>query len=411
MINKQQIEKFFKEINTKEFLAGDNLLENLTKKNLERIPFKTISPQEELELLKRWSVPSELLYVWEAWKRLHQIDENHLHSYTQLVNDGLFQMFIQIWWDLNYYHQYLARCLAKTKEWIDIGTWNWLVTNNIALNLVSQINLKKAKDILDIFKDGNLDEIQKFFSTSQEETEEKPKFILCDFSPESLTIAEDYAKNKFFWLNKFFDLSYYEGKFQNLLADNNAEDDNPKLITMFNVLANFSQQSLKQIIKESYESMKEWDVLLPSFFLKTEEKSRNRDEYLRKTESLYNNPETRSWCLSSFAERYNIDPNDLNFHVNIKNDGREYISIDLTLPADTKISIPNTDNKPDIELKASEIFKEQDAKDNFRKINLFKSYRMTKDEIEEIFIEAWFQIDSRIDDYNNNLMTIPVVHK
>ena len=213
----------------------------------------------------------------------------------------------------------------------------------------------KAKDV---FKDGNLNEIKKLFSISQEETEEKPKLISCDFSPESLIIAEDYAKNKFFWLNKFFDLSYYEEKFQDLLADSNAEDDNPKLITMFNVLANFSQQNLKQIIKESYESMKEWDILLPNFFLKTKENSRNRGEYLRKTESLYNNPETKFWCLTSFAERYNLDPNDLSFHIDIKNDGREYVSVDLSLPADAKISIPNTDNKPDIELKASEITKE-----------------------------------------------------
>jgi hypothetical protein len=72
-------------------------------------------------------------------------------------------------------------------------------------------------------------------------------------SQDALEDASNLAKTNFFELKKFFDLEYYNNDFAKLLESKNNED--AKLITMFNVLANFEYNDLKDILKKLYDSM------------------------------------------------------------------------------------------------------------------------------------------------------------
>lgn len=382
-----------------------------------RKSFATIKPEAELNLLKKWEVPAELLYVGKAGERLHEIDQNLMHPYTALVNSQFLMMFIGYWSELGYYHKKLWECLSNMDKRIDIGTGNGQVSNAIALNLVNQISLKRWQDVTkayDWMKNWNQDSIQKYLEMLLNPVnQEKPEFVSCDFSKESLWIAEDYAHNKFYDLEKFYKLSYFPGRFQDYLAWEKSNNGGNRLLTMFNVLANFELESLKDILKEAYNVMKPGDVLLPSIFLKTEENSPKRMEYLIKTQMLYNNPETRDRCVKSFAERYNIPEELIDFHVSIKNDGREYVSIDISIPTDQTINIPDMEGELELSTKNIEWQKSSDEKRVL--INLFKSYRMSMEEFRSICEEIGFSFDEfsrndRIRD-QGGLMAIPVLYK
>jgi hypothetical protein len=84
-------------------------------------------------------------------------------------------------------------------------------------------------------------------------TNKKVHFTSCDLSKDSLDHAYKIAKNHFFQLEKLFDLDYYHGDFEKLMKSKDIND--AKLITMFNMLANFEYNDLKNILTKVYNSL------------------------------------------------------------------------------------------------------------------------------------------------------------
>ena len=80
-----------------EVFHADKKQKEISQKNLpERSPFITKTPEEEIKELQSGAVPAEALYVGEAGKKLFDIDKNRSHVYSLLVNNGIYQMFIQL---------------------------------------------------------------------------------------------------------------------------------------------------------------------------------------------------------------------------------------------------------------------------------------------------------------------------
>ncbi|MBP6910541.1 class I SAM-dependent methyltransferase [Patescibacteria group bacterium] len=129
---------------------------------------------------------------------------------------------------------------------IDIGTGNGIVSNMVAFPIVSQRASARLDREIKALRNKELDDLP--------DESHKPHFIACDLSKASLSLAEDLAKDHFHDLEKLFTLEYYQGTFQKLLAENN--DEKPRLITMFNVLANFEYDDLKKILQDVADAMK-----------------------------------------------------------------------------------------------------------------------------------------------------------
>jgi hypothetical protein len=95
--------------------------------------------------------------------------------------------------------------LGKTNNWIDIGTGNGVVSNNIAFSM--KMLLSKAKGN---YADKLVQKSMKEYMEYAKNVESKPtEFTSCDLSKSSLHHAEKISKNNFFQLEKLFDLSYY----------------------------------------------------------------------------------------------------------------------------------------------------------------------------------------------------------
>lgn len=348
------------------------------------------STDQEIHSLKNGKIPNEVLYAWEAGKKLSTIDHQWIHPYTLLVNNGFLNMFLSAWPDFQYSAKKLRKCLWRMDTWVDIGTGNGVVSNMVAFPIVSQ----RATAILDreikALKNKEFDDLP--------DSTKKPHFIACDLSKASLSLAEDLAKDHFHDLEKLFDLQYYQGTFQKLLAENNSKE--PKLITMFNVLANFEYEDLKKILQDVSNAIKPWDVFIPSFFAMhdMEKTMAFGTPFYWLTKSLYDNKETRDWCVSAFCERYKVDPHTVTYNVDRKNNGRAYIDVSLSVPHGTHLHIPQSSGE-EITLATQ--------KDTFE---VFKSYRMSKKLITELCHSLWFEIDYRLYD-REGIHLAPVLYK
>lgn len=339
-----------------------------------RIPFSTLSTEAEIASLQKGKIPTEVLYSGEAGRKLSAIDNQGLHPYTVMVNNGFSNMFISHAAEFTYY-EHLQNCLGKIQERVDIWTGNGKVSNMVALTVHNAISQAKMKRMMDAIEQWNYNDLP---------STEKTKFISCDLSKTSLQLAQDLATDHFHDLEKLFDLSYYHGTFQKLLTEKKSTA--PRLITMFNVLANFEYTDLKKLLQEVADSMKSGDIFIPSFFAmhdKSKEMSLG-SSFGDTTKHLYFNRETADRCTSAFAERYKVDPRLIKYNVERKNDGRDYIDVSLHIPKETSLHIPTHTNE------------DESMSSETSSFEVFKSYRMTKQEITKLYESVGLKIDNKL---------------
>jgi len=382
--------------------------------------FHTLTINEEKKQLAQWKTPPEVLYNGKAWDMLTAIDQNEIHLYSTLVNWWLKHLFtlnqIKIIDDC----PKLRECLQYSKYRLDIWTWNWIVSNMaaLAMHMPAQHIKFNAKGNARMAQMDAMIEAHKSWSVvpSLENTKEvcyewKVHFVSCDLSKSSLNSAKESA----FWpthhIHKLYNLEYYADTFQKFLANEDL-GERPRLITMFNMLANFELDDLKEIMTEVHDSMKESDVFIPSFFLEEkndyESYGRYYDTYWlwdfrTLTKYLYANKETRNRATSSFSERYNIPQWHMLYDVKRKNDWRSYISADLHTSSETTMTIDWE------ETTAWEILWHNESQ-SVATFNVLKSYRMSKQYIRELCESLWFGIENRIE-WQNWLSIAPVLYK
>lgn len=411
----------------------------------EKKPFLTKSPEEELKELQLWRIPAEVFYVWEAGQKLFDIDNNRIHIYSLIVNNGIYQMFIQLGgYGITYDHPHLWEWLSKTEQWIDIWTGNGLVSNDIAFCIISQISsarrdleIKYFRNLYTIDESDEAHAIAKHFL--KDKPKQKPDFISCDLSKESLNHAEELAHNHYYDLTKFFDLHYYPDTFEKLLTSDGGKTGRPRLITMFNVLANFEEKDLITMLEKIYASMRPWDVFIPTFFRKEDsyEKAFHHNvfqwvpfDFL--SCNLYENPETKDRIVSSFCKRYEIAEDNVLFDVYWDNDGRDFISVDISVPPDTILQLPKSDWTT-FAIKAKDLNQKKNKTPNrFRTLSdvksykmmqdsmkqsygsvtftALKSYRMSKKYIQNTCEKVWFKIDGWLYSWDQ-LQIAPVLYK
>lgn len=116
------------------------------------------------------------------------------------------------------------------------------------------------------------------------------------------------------------------------------------------------------------------------------------------TKALYANQETKDRCVSAFSDRYKVSPHKVNYNVERQNDGRDYIDVSLSLPQNTVLHVPQ-DSGEDTSLR--------NAPTTFE---VFKSYRMTKEQIENLCKTAGFEIDDWLED-NEGMHLAPALYK
>lgn len=369
----------------------------------ERSEFPTLSTADEIALLKEGKVPPEVIYSGKAGDKLTAIDDKESHIYSSVINGRFKQMLLLEWRDLEINSKKLRNCLWNLDTRLDIGTWNGIVSNTAAFS-VSRIADIASRDIAS--KRSREWDTEEIFTNNW-----KPRFVCCDLSEASLKAAENLANDEFHNLSQSFTIEYYQGAFQKFLQSEN-KNTGPRLITMFNILANFKLEELKKILQDVANSMKPGDVFMPTFFLMhsiDKKVYHYNTPFGLLTKMLYENPETRERCMSAFCERYKVSPSNVVYHTDRGNDGRDFIDVSLFVEKDTNLHIPESTGK-DIKVAAKECDTTTPMANSFTKFNVFHSYRMHRDAIEELCRSAWFEIDYRLRS-PEGLQIAPVLYK
>ena len=120
----------------------------------------------------------------------------------------------------------------------------------VAFPLSNNIQLARSQKLMDLFGAGKIGEALAL------QYKDRLDFISCDLSKRSLDLAKDVANDHFHDLSKLFTLHYYPERFQKFLAAQENQKD-PRLITMFNLLANSEQKPLHEMLATTYAAMKE----------------------------------------------------------------------------------------------------------------------------------------------------------
>lgn len=345
----------------------------------------------EIESLKKWNIPNDIIYSWIGKDMLNEIDNNLWHIYSWTVNEWIRKIFNTYGSEFSYYKK-LRECLWQTEERIDIGTWNWIVSNHISFLLHMSINMARIDKMAEYIKSKSPELYQI--------TNKKVHFTSCDLSKDSLDHAYKIAKNHFFQLEKLFDLDYYHGDFEKLMKSKDIND--AKLITMFNMLANFEYNDLKNILTKVYNSLWEKDVFIPTFFNVAKE-----DNFYDLTKALYNNKETMDRLVNSFCDRYSVSKNIVIYDVDFNNDWRLFIDITLSIPPNTILNIPHK-SWCIMKVMAKDML--TPSVDGLVKFNILKSYRMSEEEIKKVCKEVWFKIDGILYS-DDNLQIVPLLYK
>jgi hypothetical protein len=366
--------------------------------------FKTLSTEEEILYLKKWLIPPETIYTWEAGRLLHAIDNQINHPYSLLINNGIAEMILRHLPNTDSDAPRLQKCLWETETWVDIGTWNGIVSNMVAHPLylsIGQARLNKRASI---------------WAGEQRDSDLwNPTFISCDLSEASLNLAETLARDSFHDLTKFFTLEYYPGKFQTLLESQRLSKK-PRLITMFNVLANYKYNDLKTTLIQMFGVMHEGDIFIPTFFHIENHYDKNFPYntygawwFHDLSRALYDNPETQNRCVSAFCDRYKVGSSKTIFSVTWNNDGRSFIDVNILVPNDTHLYVPQ-EGWHSILLNASSCWEQSNIVQKHTKFNAFPSYRMTKQQIIDLCTAAWFKIEYRMT-CPNGLQIAPVLYR
>lgn len=365
------------------------------KNTIKKHPLK-----DDFTELQKGKISSQVIYEWRAGQRLDVMDKDLCFLYTRLINSQIITLFQGMFsYDKVVESPKIKECFLKMEDWLDIGSGNGQVTNDIALMLYNYRWLAIMEKVQELFAYRLLGlPFQEIGSLDK-----KINLTYCDLSWESLQLAKDLATNNFYDLEKFYTINVKNDSFQNVLK-NAPPRSTPQLITMLNVLANFEEKELKNIMKDMYEHIQLGDCFIPTFFTLNkaekvwESKKPHQKELIK---SLYDNKETKDWILTSFCERYQIPEENTSFRVSWDNDGRDYISVDIVLQPGTKLLVPNSDGDFDALVAWEQVP---------TVFNAFKSYRMTKEQIEELCLGAGFKIDAWLDD-RFWLQTAPILYK
>lgn len=368
------------------FLLLDQNVSGEISLNLEN-SIKEMSIEEEIALLKQWLCPHDTLYTWLAAKKLDGMDKNWENIYTKYVNDNHISLFLSEWEDLMHNAPHLYNCLWKMKYRIDVWTWNWNVSYFIAM--IMSTSIRNAMTNSCDFGVGFPDD---FYMGP------KKHFVSCDLSNSSLQIAKKNSEKKHFELRRIYKPYYFDWNFLDCLS-NSEQEAYPRLITMFNVLSNFSEKWLKDILKKLHKKMRSKDVLIASFF---------DIEWLKNSEisqSLYTNEESQDWCLTWFSEKYDVSKDQLKFSSITKEESRFYFDNWVQVCPDTILTIRR--NKKTKHIKAKYLVQDSNWLVRF---SLFKSYREHKTYIEKLCKEIGFKVEYVFYDYSKMLFA-PVLYK
>lgn len=356
---------------------------------------------DELEELKKWTVPAQVIYNGTWTVKLTNMDNDLSHIYTQTINLNIEKIFKTYWNDFQYYDK-LWECLWTMNNWIDIWTGNGVVSNQIALSMKNISSLAKLEKTQTLFQEliAHPEKYNDYSKKIQTIETNQLKFISCDISNDSMDHASKIAHNHFFQLWSLYGLEYYVWDFENLISTKGKE--NSKLITMFNMLANFEYSELKNILKKIYNSMGDKDVFMTTFFNK-----RNDLEFESITKLLYDNKETKDWIVRSFADRYNISKDKIIYDIQFKNDWRFFVDIWVLIPKNCALTI--ADNQwSNISILTKEL--SWNKNEDFVRFTMLKSYRMDTKEILQLAEEIWFKVDWVI--YSeDNLQIMPILYK
>ena len=118
---------------------------------------------------------------------------------------------------------------------------------------------------------------------------------------------------------------------------------------MFNVLANFSEKDLTDMLKNVYDSMNKGDVFIPTFFQKEDSYDQHFTHKIFGSIpfpyislALYDNPETKDWLISSFCNRYKLHKEQVMIDVRWNNDGRDFVEVDILVSPEAILHVPQS---------------------------------------------------------------------
>lgn len=389
-------------MNVRIYMVTTIVMDNLEKKHkVKQNERTTTTPnsilnlleiQQELKFLKNWKVDPTIIYSGEAWKSLTRMDQDPSHIYSRCVNNWISQTFLREWSKLLSVSKKLNKCFSYMDYWIDIGTWNGIVSNTIAHSIYNFIVASRLETYIWLAHNG---EVNKDFST-------KPSLICCDLSASWLKSAEALWRNEFHDLQKLFQTQYLQGDFIDII--NTERKESIKLLTMFNVLANYNSCEIKYILKDMHEKMNQDDILMPSFFSRNETISTMKHQEMV---ALYNNKETEEWCVQAFCKKYKIQSWKTKFWVTW-NSQKSCIIVSIQVPTDTLLSV-DSDTEEDTLISASSLSCET-QEDWWVKFDFFESYRRLKKDIEKLCEQIWFEILYRLNSWDW-VSTIPIISK
>lgn len=362
------------------------------KKDLEKCYFIN-----EFTELQKGKIISQIIYDWKAGQMLDAMDKNLTFSYTSLINSQIITLFQNIYSaDKMVESPKLKESFLKMEDWLDIGSGNWQVTNDIALLLYNYRGVALMQKLQELFAYRILGlPFQELHNLDK-----KINLTYCDLSWESLKLAKELASDKFYDLEKLYTIKVKNNSFQEVMKKAPSRVT-PQLITMLNVLANFEEEDLRQIMKDMYDHIQFGDCFIPTFFIINDDSEQENKDQKEKIKFLYDNKETKERILTAFCERYQVWRKDVDFEVYWDNDGREYVSVDVVLKSWTQLFIPKEDGT------IERIVAGETAPLRF---NAFKSYRMKKEEIKNLCLGIGFKIDGWLDD-RFWFQTAPILYK
>jgi len=325
---------------------------------------------------------------------LTKIDKNNIHLYSLIVNSWLWKLFMSQWGGIDHYHPALRECLGKMKYRLDIWTGNGVVSNEAAFALSTNTDLAK----IDQFMKWNWNNTHMW----------KKHFVSCDLSKGSLISAKNRANTDFYNLKNLFIPTYETQKFQDFLKQKDDEKF-PRLISAFNLVTNSTGKELNDMLQNIYNSMRTWDICLPSFFNMENESNKHSIYYNKSfrnlTKMLYNNIETREWCITWFCERYNIHERDVVFEADRDIWWWDFIDVNIYVPSETLLSIGEE------KVAAADCSnKNNHIRKGMTQFNVFKSYRSKKEDLTKILESIWFGINGWM--YTDDWFSmVPVLYK
>jgi len=347
---------------------------------------------EELEQLDAGNLSSKVLYEWKWWEILYDMDSKLYDDDNRyfIVNNELKTIFMHNHKTLSEVQEFQKLC-GQTSMWLDLWTGNWIITRANAewmLGYFSQQRLRVAIESPDSFVATRYNW--------------KVDLMMADLSKEQLRTAKKWFDDS--WYN--YNLTYLPTKFEEIM-EYTEHVEWWKLITMFNMMANFSKEEMKWMLQLVANRMGPDDIFMPSFFRNEKyfaswwESSTDfcySPEYREKVREMYNNEATKDWCVTSFCHRYGVDPKHVQFIADWREDEEATMRVRLVID-EWLIIQPHWPIGP-----RHEIHSENNV------ITCFDSRRLSLSEMKELANDSWLE---RIDhiEWSENLSVFPLLKK